>query len=56
MKKIKEIDQEIDQLLKEWEKCEAKNRPRIKSKIEFCRQCKLYIETNPRPDYLIKQR
>ena len=56
MKTIKEIDQEIIDLFKEYRKCEEKKRPRIESKIVFRRKCKLYLETNPRPEYLTSQK
>jgi hypothetical protein len=56
MKTTKEIDQGITYLTKEALKAEPKLRLRIESKIRFCRLCKAYIETNPRPEFIAEQK
>jgi len=56
MKTIKEIDLEIAELVKSAEKEEYKKRLRISSKVAFLRQCKLYLESDPRLEFIQQQK
>ena len=53
MKTVKEIDQEINDLIKEVKRDSTKNEVEaIKRKVAFLRQCKLYMESEPREDFI----
>jgi hypothetical protein len=52
MKTVKEINQEIKDLilsLKEADRFKSKS---IKKRIELLKMCKLYVESKPRPEFL----
>jgi len=53
MKTIKEVQKEIDELIKSITKDSLRNEVEsIKRKIVFLRQCKLYLESEPREDFV----
>jgi hypothetical protein len=53
MKTIKEIELEIIEIGKSMKDLDSKRAINTESrKIEILRQCKLYLETNPKPEFI----
>jgi len=56
MKTVAEIDKEITDLIKLVEKKDRKEQLKVQNKISFLRKAKLYLESNPRLEFIQSQK
>ena len=52
MKTIERIDEEITQAQTALKNCESREAKRLTEKIAALRRCRLYLESNPRPEFI----